>query len=122
MGRVEEKRMSQHERVSEEPQGHTIYYPGLVARTIVGWPDAPAMRMATNARYVKLPADKAKQALGPAVGEHLKQPLPEGTEITHIGVQGGDVIVEFTHPDFGELPPGVSQEVKPREAKKRHDG
>lgn len=84
---------------------------------MVGWPDAPAVQMADSGRFVNVPRAKVDDAFKRAIGEHLGQPLPEGTVVTGITQVPGGFAVNITNPEFGELPPGASHELKPRGVK-----
>jgi hypothetical protein len=70
--------------------------------------------MSTIARHVNLPRAKAYEGLKKAVEKHLGQPLPEGTEVTGISSSYDGYIVNIQSPEFGELPPGASHELKPQ--------
>jgi hypothetical protein len=71
--------------------------------------------MSIHSRYVNVSKKNIHDAIKEVIGEHLGQPLPDGTEIVYINIKPGDeVAVELSNPEFGELPPGASHELKPQ--------
>jgi hypothetical protein len=70
--------------------------------------------MSIHSRYVNLPRDKAYEGFLDAVEKYIGQPLPKGTKITGFGPTLDGYTVNIDSPEFGELPPGASHELKPR--------
>jgi hypothetical protein len=107
-----------HVRISasaQQGQGNIFYewYHGPEFRSYYEMPTPVAL----HGRFVNVPREKVYEAIKEAVGKHLGQPLPEGTQVDSITSTHDGYIVNISNPEFGEVPPRASHEMKPRGTK-----